>query len=357
VTVALKATDNTGGSGVNATYYTTNGSTPTTSSTIYSGPFTVSATTTVKFFSLDNAGNAESVKSQTIEIDTIAPTTTITCNSVTCTVWYKTTPVTVALAATDNTSGSGVKATYYTTNGSTPTTSSPVYTAPFTVSATTTVKFFSVDNAGNAEAVKSQAIQIDTIAPTTTITCNSTTCSTGWYKTSPVTVALKATDNTGGSGVAATYYTTDGTNPQTSTTAVLYIGSFAVSQTTTVQYYSVDVAGNKGAVKSQSIKIDAAPPVVSITSPASGSSFALGTKVTVKASASDVGTGSGAPSGIASVKFYLNGTTLLATVKTSPYGFTWNTSKLARGTHSLTAVATDNAGNSTTSAAVTVTIT
>jgi Chitobiase/beta-hexosaminidase C-terminal domain/Bacterial Ig domain len=357
VTVALTATDNTGGSGVAATYYTIDGSTPMTSSPVYTAPFTVSATATVKFFSVDNAGNAEAVKSQAIEIDTVAPTTTIACNSTTCsTGWYKTSPVTVTLTATDNTAGSGAKATYYTTNGSTPTTSSTVYTAPFAVSVTTTVKFFSVDNAGNAEAVKSHAIEIDTITPTTTITCNSTTCSTGWYKTSPVTVALTATDNTGGSGVAATYYTTDGTNPQTSTTAILYTGSFAVSQTTTVRYYSVDVAGNKGAVKSQTIKIDAAPPVVSITSPTSGSSFAAGTKVKVTASATDAGTGSGAPAGIASVIFYL-GTTKLDTIRTSPYTFIWNTSKVKPGTYRLTAVATDNAGNSTTSTVVTVTVT
>jgi peptidoglycan/xylan/chitin deacetylase (PgdA/CDA1 family) len=354
VTVTLAATDSSGGSGVNATYYTTNGSTPTSSSPVYTAPFTVSATTPVKFFSVDNAGNAEAVKSQTIQIDTVAPTTTISCNSTTCsTGWYKAS-VTVRLAATD-TGGSGWKATYYTTNGSTPTTSSTVYTASFNVSATTTVKFFSVDNAGNAEAVKSQLIQIDTVAPTTAIACNSAACSTGWYKTTPVTVTLTGTDNTGGSGVAATYYTTNGSTPTTSST--VYTGPFTVAGTTTVRWFSVDVAGNKETVKAQTIKIDAAPPTVSITAPASGSSFALGTRVTVTASASDVGTGAGAASGIASVAFYRNGTTLLATDKNSPYSFNWNTSGLARGTYSLTAVATDNAGNSTTSAIITVTIT
>ena len=43
---------------------------------------------------------------------------------------------------------------YYTTNGSTPTTSSAVYSAPLTISATTTLKYFARDTAGNNEAVK-----------------------------------------------------------------------------------------------------------------------------------------------------------------------------------------------------------
>src|SRR5439155_20646734 len=139
----------------------------------------------------------------------------------------------------------------------------------------------------------------------------------------PVTVTLAAKDNSGGSGVKATTYTTDGTNPQTSSTAVAYTGTFTVSRTRTIKYYSVDNAGNSESLKSKQIQIDAAAPTVSITSPANASSFTQGTKVTVSASATDLGTGSGKASGIASVTFYLGGTTKLATVTTSPYSFSW----------------------------------
>jgi hypothetical protein len=51
---------------------------------------------------------------------------------------------------------------YYTTDGSTPTTSSPVYSAPITISSTTTLKYFARDLAGNSEAVKSQTYTIST---------------------------------------------------------------------------------------------------------------------------------------------------------------------------------------------------
>jgi peptidoglycan/xylan/chitin deacetylase (PgdA/CDA1 family) len=359
VKVALPAADNSGGSGVNSTFYTTDGSDPATSptATLYTGPFTVPATATVKYYSTDMAGNSEAVKSQLIQIDTAAPTTTISCNGGACSTGWYNAAVKVTLAATDNTGGSGVNKTYYTTDGSTPTTLSTVYTGAFTVPKTATVKFFSVDNVGNSGAVKSQLIQIDTTAPGTTITCNSAACSTGWYKTTPVTAGLSATDNTGGSGVKATLYTTDGSNPQTSNTAILYTGPFTISQTTTVKYYSFDNAGNNEPVKSQLIQIDAAAPTVSITAPVSGSSFAQGTKISLTATAADLGTGSAAPSGIASVTFYLDGTTVLATVTSSPYSFSWNTNKIAKGTHKLTAVAIDVAGNSTTSAAITISIT
>src|SRR6185437_1191523 len=106
--------------------------------------------------------NAETAHSQVITLaqapDTTPPTTTISCNGAPCSGTGYTAPVTVTLSATDNPGGWGVAHTYYTTDGSTPTTSSTVYTGPFTLKKNTTAKFFSTDLAGNAEQVNTQAI-------------------------------------------------------------------------------------------------------------------------------------------------------------------------------------------------------
>jgi peptidoglycan/xylan/chitin deacetylase (PgdA/CDA1 family) len=168
VSVSLAATDL--GSGVASTHYTTDGSIPTLSSPTYTKAFPLTSTATVQYRSWDNAGNAEPAHSQAISIqqppDTTPPVTTISCNGAPCTSTGYTAPVTVTLSATD-TGGWGVANTYYTTDGSTPTTSSTVYTGPFTMKQNTTVSFFSTDLAGNTEQPQTQAINFATVVSLT----------------------------------------------------------------------------------------------------------------------------------------------------------------------------------------------
>jgi regulation of enolase protein 1 (concanavalin A-like superfamily) len=68
----------------------------------------------------------------------------------------------VTLTATDNNPGTSI---YFTTNGSTPTSSSPRYTAPMAIAATTTLKFVAVDAAGNSSAVGAQTYTIAPVPP------------------------------------------------------------------------------------------------------------------------------------------------------------------------------------------------
>ena len=93
---------------------------------------------------------------------------------------------------------------------------------------------------------------------------------------------------------------------------------------------------------------DTTPPTVSITAPASGATVS-GTAVTVAATASD-------NVGVAGVQFKLDGANLGAEDTTSPYSVAWNSTTATNGSHTLTEVARDAAGNMTTSAGVSVTV-
>jgi peptidoglycan/xylan/chitin deacetylase (PgdA/CDA1 family) len=182
--------------------------------------------------------------------------------------------------------------------------------------------------------------QPDTAPPTTAISCNSATCATTWYG-QPVTVGLSATD-TGGSGVAVTRYTTDGSTPTTSSPT--YSAPLVLSQTTTLSYRSWDNAGNVEPTRTITLRIDTAAPTVAITAPANGATIKAA-QTTITASASDVG------SGVKSVDFYVDGTRV-GTDTTAPYSDGW---KATRGPHKLTAIATDMAGNTGSSAPVSIT--
>src|SRR3989442_7114934 len=92
---------------------------------------------------------------------------------------------------------------------------------------------------------------------------------------------------------------------------------------------------------------DTTPPTVSIITPATNSSVS-GT-VAVSAAASD-------NVGLAGVQFKLDNINIGSEFIAVPYALTWDTTGAPNGSHTLTTLARDAAGNTTTSAAVTVTV-
>jgi len=93
---------------------------------------------------------------------------------------------------------------------------------------------------------------------------------------------------------------------------------------------------------------DTTSPTVSLTAPASGATVS-GTSVTLSANASD-------NVGVSSVQFKVDGANVNAADTSSPYTTTWDSTTVANGSHTITGVARDAAGNSTTSSSVTVTV-
>jgi sugar lactone lactonase YvrE len=116
-------------------YYTTNGTTPTTSSTKYTAPITVGATETVKAIATATNYSQSAVASAAYAIT--PPPAAAPSFSPGAGMYATAQTVTISSA----TPGSTI---YYTTNGTAPTTSSTKYTAPITVSATQTIQAIAV---------------------------------------------------------------------------------------------------------------------------------------------------------------------------------------------------------------------
>ena len=146
----------------------------------------------------NNAGLVSSNGQFTVTADSTAPSTTD--NTASIGNGWKTTSQTVTLTPTDG--GSGVSNTYYTSDGSTPTTSSSQGTSvSLTNDGAYTVKYFSVDRVGNQETVKTAGtqIRIDKTNPTGSITAPS-----GTVSGSSVSVTSSSADAT--SGVASAQF-------------------------------------------------------------------------------------------------------------------------------------------------------
>ena len=304
VDVTLSAVDDLGGSGVEETRYTLDGSDPRTSPTSvpYLSPVTIASTTTVRFASRDRANHWETPRTETVQIDSTAPTNALSLTGATgahlsgTTVFYRGAAAgsfAVANAVADA-GGSGVAASATsalagTTAGWTHTPGSistpaggPFVSAPFAWSAGTTsapaVTVTGSDGAGNSDATV-LTFTDDSLAPAPAASATPVAGPTGW-NTGSVTLTLSATDNSGGSGVASIRYTTDGSNPATSPTASVYAGPLTIAASTTVRFVAIDQVGNTSGIGTHAVQIDADAPTHGITlANVSGGAFVSGSTV------------------------------------------------------------------------------
>lgn len=131
-------------------YYTTNGTTPTTSSSVYSAPIAVSSTETIEAIATATGYSTSAVATATYTITTLAATPTFSVPAGS----YSTAQ---SVTISDTTPGAVL---HYTTDGTTPTTSSSVYSAPITVSSSETLKAIATATGYSASQVASAAYTI-----------------------------------------------------------------------------------------------------------------------------------------------------------------------------------------------------
>ncbi len=167
---------------------------------------------------------------------------------------------------------------------------------------------------------------------------------------------MNATANDDSGTVSKVEFYVDGALKGTSTTSPY---SYALDTTTltnashSLTAKAYDPSGNVGTSSTVTVTVknttttlpDTTPPTVSITAPVDGNTVSGSVNVTATA-ADNVG--------VTKVDFLVDGT-LKTTVQTAPYSYSWSTTALSNGTHSVSVIAYDAAGNtSTDSASVTV---
>jgi Chitobiase/beta-hexosaminidase C-terminal domain/RHS Repeat len=184
----------------------------------------------------------------------------------------------VTLACNDG-SGSGCDKTYYSTNGTDPSTP---YTSPISISATTTLKFFSKDLASNNESVKTQVYTIETTPPTGTISINSGAANTNSIN---VTLTLTCSDANGCSQMRFSNDNDNYSMPETYATTKAWTLT-AGDGTKTAYVKFKDSAGNWSIAYSDTILLDTTPPTGTVTING-GAAFTKNTFVTLTLTCSD----------------------------------------------------------------------
>lgn len=222
-------------------YYTVDGTPPTTSSQLYSGAITISQAETLKAIAvLTNWSNSAIASAlYTIAVDT--PNFSVSQGT-----------YTTSQAITLSTVASGTSI-YYTTDGSTPTTSSSLYSAPIVVPRDTseTIEALAVKTGWANSGIGSATYNI-----TGTVATPSFSPAAGSYSNNQA-VTISSTAG------ATIYYTTDGSVPDSSSTQ--YTGPVTVSQSETLKAIAMETNWITSSVGSAVYTMTVATPTFSVS--------------------------------------------------------------------------------------------
>jgi adhesin HecA-like repeat protein len=237
------------------------------------------------------------------------------------------TPQTVEIA--DSTEGAAV---YYTTDGTQPTVSSKLYSAPVPVSVATTIKAIAASKGYGNSSVASATYRLQAAPPTFDVQGGT------YFATRAVNISDAAPN-------AVIYYTTDGTSPATSSTARQYASGTPVqiSRTTTLKAAAV-VTGWKTSMAAQATyTLQAAPPTFDVQ----GGTYSATQAVNISDSTPNVliwyTTDGSAPANSSTARQYLSGTPVQVSQTTTLKAIAvvpgWTGSIVAQATYTLQAAA------------------
>ncbi|WP_257447935.1 extracellular catalytic domain type 1 short-chain-length polyhydroxyalkanoate depolymerase [Archangium lipolyticum] len=199
-------------------------------------------------------------------------------------------------------------------------------------------KFFGLDNS-------------DMVSPTVSLSAPAN----GASVSGTVKVTANATDNV---GVSKVEFSIDNTLVGTDTAAPFEYSwntAAATNGTHTLVARAHDASGNTATSSTVSVTVtggisDTSPPTVAITFPTAGATVAGA--INLAATATD-------NIGVTKVEFLIDGTVVgqgVPAQQAGPYQYSWNTTSYATGLHTLQARASDAAGNTALSGAVSVTV-
>ena len=234
-------------------YYTTDGSDPTASSTLYNAAFMLNNSATIKAAAFKTGSNPSAIASADfVQFISAAATPTISPVAGTYT-------NTLQVSVNCTTPGATIR---YTTDGSDPTGSSPIYNGAFTLSGSATVKAIAFANGYNTSAIAATSYGI--VATQPTVATPAITPAGGTF-TNSVQVTL-ACSTVG----AAIRYTTDGTAPTTNSTA--YASAFTLNSSATVRVVGYADGANQSSEAAASFTVIIPLPTVAtpVFAPAGG---------------------------------------------------------------------------------------